>query len=465
VKQLIRDGIRESLNDLAATKNRRGQREAIADEDESEPSYDDEATIEERITTRTGVTLMSGGVRSAAEIAVTKVQLSRFARGELVDGSSTKDKISERWCASLKEKFEVPNWSKMMTSDSSDDIASMTTGTQNVLREFRAWCAKCDVLDIFKIPLGSGDASDMDAVINGDVFTDLLTNYQKVSQESVISHQVFINTCCDRVEVESSNWACTKLENSTDKALLLRIKQEYDNLSVEQQGGITLFKLIVDEVDKDTFEGRQGLIKWVQEFDIRRFDGQDVRLATTTFKAVIKLLGNDAPTGFIRMYLKGMKHASNEEFQGVCTSQLGFLDSVMYQDWAKNRSSKLVQLDSFASTLLTSYTSLELSLEWTGAKHKASAFKASISPSTETSANTVESTNATTSANAPKKSFKEWWDSCVCEKKGCGGKHPTRYHNDLEARDRPRPPYNPRQARPNSQNRRNQREPWTTGPT
>jgi hypothetical protein len=241
------------------------------------------------------------------------------------------------------------------------------------------------------------------------------------------------------VEVETSDWAYTKLANSTEQALLFRVKQTYDNLPADQQGGVTFFKLLVDEVDKDTFEGKQGLLKWVQSFDIRNFDGEDVRAATTTYKAVIKILGDDAPKHFIRFYLEGMAHASNKKFIKVCDTQLGFIDSVFYSSWSRDRPSKLVELDEMASTLLERYMLLDLGMEWSGANHKASAFKASLSP-TQTAlpaqTNNSDTTNTKSPPNPSRARFLQWWDNSTCEVKNCGGKHPTKFHDDLGARDR-----------------------------
>jgi hypothetical protein len=96
----------------------------------------------------TGLTLKKGEARTMEELQEATVQLSRFTRSKLADGSSTKDKLRDRWCAPLKAKFQTINWSKLMSAESESDIATMTVGVQNVVKEFVEWCHKTDATDI-----------------------------------------------------------------------------------------------------------------------------------------------------------------------------------------------------------------------------------------------------------------------------------------------------------------------------
>jgi hypothetical protein len=202
------------------------------------------------------------------------------------------------------------------------------------------------------------------------------------------------------------------------------------NYPEAERGGLVLFKLILDEIHKITFESKQALIDWLYNFSIKNFKGEDVSLALTRFKAVVLALGSDSPSDPCRLLLKGMKHASSEEFQGTCSSQLGILDTVMYKSWKRVKCPTIeMELDVLGDTLKERFVALSQNKEWTGASHKVGAFKTEL-------AQKAEVTGSNGKGRLP---WTEWWDSQVCKVKNCGGKHPTSYHNNLDARDRQQP--------------------------
>jgi hypothetical protein len=136
---------------------------------------------------------------------------------------------------------------------------------------------------------------------------------------------------------------------------------------------------------------------------------------------------SDVPSNITTFYLQGLSKASNAEFAALCSSQLGFLKSPVYGPWARSLPSKLAEVDQFAQTMLGQYQAMKVNGTWSGASHKASAFKATAL------------VTATTKQQGGRKSFAEWWDEQICEVPNCGGKHPTKWHNDLGRRDRPNP--------------------------
>jgi hypothetical protein len=56
--------------------------------------------------------------------------------------------------------------------------------------------------------------------------------------------------------METSNMTQTVLEASTEKDLLLRAQQTLKNYPASEQGGLVLFKLLMDEIHKSTFESK-----------------------------------------------------------------------------------------------------------------------------------------------------------------------------------------------------------------
>ena len=106
------------------------------------------------------------------------------------------------------------------------------------------------------------------------------------------------------MDVKSCPWALIILQASTASSLLVQIKQSYDELDILQCGGLTLFKLIVDKIDACSLETTQAILTFLQRFDLQQFDGEDVAVATTLFKAAVKVLPcSDEPSDILVYYL------------------------------------------------------------------------------------------------------------------------------------------------------------------
>jgi hypothetical protein len=139
-----------------------------------------------------------------------------------------------------------------------------------------------------------------------------------------------------------------------------------------------------------------------------------------------------------------MAQASNTDFRMTCQSQVGFLDSLMYREFLRSKNFSVgEELDQFGGVLVERYTSLLQAGKWDGLSHKVSAFRAMVPSGSD---------NKASQGKHKYKSFPEWFDAQTCGRKGCGGRHPTAYHDDLEARDRPRP------SKPSGNNRGGPRE-------
>lgn len=454
LKALLQDGLMELLGVTRDSRGRlRKQREDYSDDEEEEYGR-------EKMVLGNGLVLKEGAPRTADEIVKTKVQLSRFKRGE--EGSTSADKLRTRWCGPLKGTFKVPNWAALTAVDSDTDMAEGVIGIKDVVREFREWCEKADVSSVFKILKGLSEDNDTMSMLSSPIHllrmhdtTDILTEYQGLTVLECRKQQNFVNSHCDNVEVVSSDWILEKLKNSCESSLYQRVKQSHDNLPRNEQGGVTFFKLLMDEIDKSTFEGEQALINWSQNvFDIRNYDGENVPKATTLYKSVMVILGPKAPTAMIRNYLTGMGKSTTQEFVDVCNVNAAALNTTHYRAYVRQaKLTNLQELDDIASSLTERYTALSQTVGgWKGVAHKASVFKASLVAS-----NSSEFANA--AERSDKLPFTEWWDKQVCTRKYCGGRHPTNYHDDLGARDRPRSErgrtstYNGRGVRSNSSSR------------
>ena len=341
----------------------------------------------------------------------------------------------DRLCdkSNLRFKFSTPDYLEVLKSDDAD-VASLKVDTGTAFSDFRKWCEESDTATIFMIPERVADFSNHTQVISATSFTDLLLNHQSISLDDVTGYQEFINTAADTVEIDSSNMVSRVLSNATEKSLLLRVKQSYDVLPPAQQGGLVFFKLVADAIDKDTFENRQALIDWMKSFTILSYDGENVDVASTRFSAIATSLGAHGPPDAARYYMEGMAKSSCEKFNGSVNAAIGLHGNHLYKQLltTKKSGSNLSELQDLIQSFSARYLSLRQTNEWTGVNHKASkssnsAFKAQFS-------------------NRKEFDFKAWFDSKICGT--CGKNHPTKYHNDLGARDRERP------TRPSSRNGR-----------
>ena len=361
----------------------------------------------------------------------TKVQITRLDRKN--DGSSTQSKLRTRWCTSLKHEFATPDYAKIFSSDSAEDLASLAIGIRDSLEEFKKWCVATDTLHLFKIPLKVSDFSDIRSISTASAKC-LLTHFNDISLLDAKSYQAFINLNCDDAEALSSDWCLEKLTNSTELTLRRRVLQIHDKLPEAQQGGITFFKLLAQECYKSSYQARKGLQTWLEGFDLRNFDNEDVRAATMKFKAVVDLLGDEVPTDYVRYYLQGMQHASCADFKRMADTQFGFYGTTPYQMWKQAFGGDRAELDAFGETFLTEYNALTQGSKWSGFGHNASSFKASATGTAATATDLSEKKEVQGNLN----SFQRWWKSETCQRKNCGGNHPTKFHDNLDLFDRPR---------------------------
>ena len=401
LKDLLVEGLLDALGvDPSAMKKKAGDG-SDGDKEEKKKSY-----------LPSGVQLRDTA-RAVDSIGDSKVQITRHDRKN--DGSSTQAKLRQRWCTSLKSEFSSPDFSKIFSSDSTEDVASLAIGIQDSLKEFSKWAVATDTYDIFKVPVGVSDYSDLRYVSTATT-KSLLTSHNEISLLEAKSFQAFINLNCDDCEGLSSEWCLDKLVNSTEPTLRRRILQTHDALPAAQQGGIVYFKILADECHKDTYQAQKSLKSWIEGFDLRSFNGEDVRAATTKFKAVIDLLGSAAPDKYLKCFLRGMANASCEEFKQTAKTQLGFYGTTPYEMWRQSFGcNERAELDSFGSTFITDYNDHCQANNWSGHGHIASSFKASVQPS---------------SVNAAQIGGKGQAERCTIP--GCGGNHATNMHYKLE---------------------------------
>ncbi|KAL3764830.1 hypothetical protein ACHAWO_006014 [Cyclotella atomus] len=359
----------------------------------------------------TGLSL--SGSRTDSQVIDSKVRVSRHNRGTDPD---QKVKTFTRWCGySLTHKLKQPDFSKLFSSSSDDDIGTAALSSQTAFDGAVDWFRQVDAHYLLQMP-DCTNLLDYQELQNCSTSKDL-TNVEVCRDtdfDSVCQYMELINRDGSSVDVETSEWIQVKLEKSTETVLLQQVKQSLLELPINRRGGITLWKLIVDAIESRGFEYIQALQNFITNFDIRSIDGENVPVGTTRFKAAVSGLGSNVPNNTIYCYLLGMSKASNEEFKLLCNSQIGFVQSAWYKKIYRDASTTR-QLSELAATLNDKYLALKTSKQWSGADSLGSAFNALV-------------------ARAHRyPTYEKWWDNQKCDI--CHKSHPTKYHDNLGARD------------------------------
>jgi hypothetical protein len=382
---------------------------------------------------KSGLVLRSAGPRTDSQVQSTRVLVSRHDRGRTPD---ERKKLRERVCIKLASTISVPDYATLLSPHSSEDMGAFALDRQTAHRALLDWLTAHDIHYVGQMPLVS-DYSDLHQVAQATEFVDLFDTHTSVPAAQVHQYQALINVHGSSVDAESCEWLLSVLEKSTAPSLLQQVKQAYDSLPSVQRGGLSLYKLVMDRIDLRSFESIQGLVSFLSGFDLRSFDGENVPIATSRFKAVMMALpASSVPANVLEFYLHGMAQASSEEFKEVCSSLRGSINNPMYMEWAYRRPIAF-QFDSFAGTLLAKYESLCAVNKWSGVDRKASAFKTALVPPPRKSHPEPPSAPAAVRSQ-PKAhkypSYEAWFDAQTCDV--CGGKHPTRFHDDPGARER-----------------------------
>jgi hypothetical protein len=159
-------------------------------------------------------------------------------------------------------------FSKIVSHRALEDLGTMVLAQQTILDKFCSWCQQVDVAYIFRITSLS-EFHDHRAVASAST-VDLLTHYKAIPLGAVLKYQAFVNEWQSDIDVESCDWALQVLELSTVPTLLVQIKQSFEILPKTQQGGLTLFKLLVDKLDAKTFENTKLLQDYITSFCLDR---------------------------------------------------------------------------------------------------------------------------------------------------------------------------------------------------
>ena len=171
---------------------------------------------------------------------------------------------------------------------------------------------------------------------------------------------------------------------------------------------------------------------FLSTFDLLKFDGEDVGVATMRFKACARVLPpQDRPSDILLYYLRGMAKASCEEFKTLVTAQIGFVSMPIAKEWVRMKGYCLLgQLDEVANPLVARYEVLKAAGSWSGAYRVEGV---SRRPGGGQPSRPVHNGKAKMS----REQWLDWYDKSRCSKCGRDG-HPEKFCGDPGARDRTR---------------------------
>jgi hypothetical protein len=95
------------------------------------------------------------------------------------------------------------------------------------------------------------------------------------------------------VDLESDQWMEEFLRNSMGKALKIEVISDADELPQQPHRAVTLFRCMVNSMVLRNEESPCALDKWLHDFSITNFSGENAMLATIRIKAVANAIRHD----------------------------------------------------------------------------------------------------------------------------------------------------------------------------
>jgi hypothetical protein len=336
-----------------------------------------------------------------------------------------KEKVRKNAVGALKYKFAFMDYAKLVNAGSSEtsEFGSMILNQQVTIDGFSEWCEQYDVTGILQIPCVS-DFSDVDVVANAPR-VNLLKDYRRFSETHVRAFQAFVNRYLSDADVESSNWIKQKLTNSVETQLLIQVKQRFDKVAEIEQGGITLWKLLVDTLYANSYENKTLIVDFLTKQRLGSTPGHDVSVAATCFVAAARSLEPcDLPSTLVQDFLRCMSDCPVEDFTDLVRA---FKGAIGIQD--TSAVDPLVQLDIISGKLTAKYNALLKKKEWIVQKN--SVFRIVPVPK---DGSRMPPLKPGQELRDPDPSWQAWFDRQICGE--CGKNHPTKHHDDVGVRNR-----------------------------
>ena len=322
----------------------------------------------------TGLTLSSGlevlHVPRSGKQQATAGIMSKHSRG---DTESARLKRKKAVTAAMSDKLACNNVLSLISADDVEkhNLAADCQQWQIGLRSFKKVLTENDMLTPYLIP----ETFDLDdPTLTKGPFTNLIDDFHAVSDEKAQLWQKYLHKYAAFVELESAAWAVEVMEKSMTAELKALVFDDLQDLEPTASGAITMFKIATNHMVLRNQETIDALQEWIRTFDIRKIPGENISVACTQCRAVIRALESfGLPANALRCLLDGFAHASNETFKQLCMTLSTMNRSVLMRNQFVDKSVKQKCFD-VLKDLEATYIDLSTGHKWNGAGDNGSAF-------------------------------------------------------------------------------------------
>ena len=294
------------------------------------------------------------------------VQLSKYDRGT----GTTLLKITEQATRPLTPPLAISNYSKLLstTFDSGATISEDVHLWQESIRQIHERAFAYDMLSIFMIP-DVFDTITYDSVHTSTKMYDCIKDFSdpELTDNHYFNWQTYVRKFGGDLEIQSNTWMLKFLKSSMEPSLYSAVMLDYEDMPVHQQGAITLFRLIVNRMVLLSEEARRHLLRFIEDFDIRYYPGENVSLACVKLKEITQAIGaKKLPSDLISRVLEGFEKSTTESFRQMCsTLRISFLSSFTCS--MLGTLSLQGQLTNLLRDLESAYLEIKASGKWIGA--------------------------------------------------------------------------------------------------
>lgn len=343
-----------------------------------------------------------------------RVQLSRYDRGT----GQTRIKNMEIATRPLDPLLSSSNYARLLSTsfDPTQTVADDVHLWQDSLRRIKDRAVAFDMDAIFLIP-NDFDTATFDSFKNATRTFDSILNFDILDDRDYFDWQTYIHKFGHDEDIQSDIWMTKFLKSSMDASLYNEVIVEFDDLAVSEQGAVSLFRLIVKRMVSGSEEARRHLIKFIEQFDIRQYPGENVTLACVRIKEVCKALGPDSlPNDLLSRVLEGFGRSSTKDFSLLC-SQLRVNFLTRTNRTLMGNTPLTARLNDLLADLEDRYFDLKAGMKWEGAGHVVNAQDVSAFNvvSTDTEDDDVDDYAIyKASTSGPRLPFQEWVRSAIC---------------------------------------------------
>ena len=266
---------------------------------------------------------------------------------------------------------------KMLASDDPEDFNIAVDAQQHQigLRALREVLYENDMRSPFMIPT-SFNLDDPSSV--SGPFINILEEPDRVPLEVVLEWSRFLRKFAARVEIESASWAGKIIDLSMEPELKARVHDDLEELPDDCKSGVTLFKLAWKHMVMQSQEVLDALQEYLRTWDIRTFNDENVTVACTQLKAVLRALGSNIPSNAPRLILEGFKNAKTPEFVQLCVALGTTLSSSLLQSQQQaNMSIKALSFQ-LLQDLEGNFIGLRTQRRWKANGHGGKAYRATL---------------------------------------------------------------------------------------